>query len=345
MADHFEGPHAGPFTDAAARPKLLDRVRRAIRMRHYSRRTESTYVHWIRRFIVFHNKKHPESMGALEIAGFLSWLAAEQGVSASTQNQALSALLFLYRHVLHIEIGALDQVTRAKMPHRVPVVLSHEEVGRILDHIRGTTWIVAALLYGAGLRLQECLELRVKDIDFDQHQIVVRRGKGQKDRLTMLPMAIEERLKTHLQEVKRQHLRDLADGCGRVVLPFALDRKAPNAATEWGWQFVFPAARICRDPRFGPPSRFHLHESVVQKAVAEAARTAGLAKRVGCHTFRHSFATHLLQDGHDIRTVQELLGHADVTTTMIYTHVLNRGGLGVRSPFDRLTGRPRWPLK
>jgi len=309
-------------------------------MRHYSRRTETTYVHWIRRFIVFHHKKHPSTLGAPEIAAFLSWLATTRRVSASTQNQALSALLFLYRHVLRIEIGAIEQVPRAKMPHRVPVVLSIEEVGNILTHLQGTMWMIGALLYGAGLRLQECLELRVKDLDFDQHQIVVCRGKGQKDRVTMLPVAIEKRLGTHLQDVKQQHERDLADGFGRAVLPFALDRKYPKAATEWGWQFVFPAARICRDPRFGPPSRYHLHESVVQKAVAEAARSAGMTKRVGPHTMRHSFATHLLVDGHDIRTVQELLGHADISTTMTYLHVLNRGGLGVRSPFDRLTGRP-----
>ena len=240
--------------------------------------------------------------------------------------------------MLRIEIGAIEQVPRAKMPHRVPVVLSLEEVGNILTRLQGTMWLIGALLYGTGLRLQECLELRVKDLDFDQHQIVVRQGKGRKDRVTMLPVAIEKRLASHLEDVKRQHERDLADGFGRVVLPFALDRKYPNAATEWGWQFVFPAARICRDPRFGPPSRYHLHESVVQKALSEAARAAGMTKPVGPHCMRHSFATHLLVDGHDIRTVQELLGHSDVTTTMTYLHVLNRGGLGVRSPFDRLTG-------
>ena len=244
--------------------------------------------------------------------------------------------MFLYRHVLRIKIGAIEQVPRAKMPHRVPVVLSIEEVGNVLTHVQGTAWMIVALLYGAGLRLQECLELRVKDLDFDQHRIVVRRGKGQKDQVTMLPVAIEKRLATHLQDVKRQHERDLSDGFGRVVLPFALDRKYPQAGTEWGWQFVFPAARICRDPRCGPPSRYHRHESVVQKAVAQAARAAGITKRIGPHVMRHSFATHLLIDGHDIRTVQELLGHADVSTTMTYLHVLNRGGLGVRSPFDRL---------
>ena len=294
------------------------------------------YVAWIRRFILFHRKKHPATMGAPEIGAFLSWLATNQRVSASTQNQALSALLFLYRHVLRIEIGPLARVTRAKMPHRVPVVLSQDEVSRVLKHLEGRSWIVVALLYGAGLRLLECLELRVKDIDFDRQEILVQRGKGQKDRRTMLPAGVCERLKAHLENVKRRHERDLADGFGRVVLPFAVDRKYRNAATAWGWQFVFPAARLCRDPRWGPPSRFHLHETGVQRAVADAVRKAGLAKRVGSHTFRHSFATHLLQAGHDIRTVQELLGHSNISTTMIYTHVLNRGGLGVRSPLDRL---------
>ena len=275
-------------------------------------------------------------MGAPEISAFLTWLAVQQHVSASTQNQALSALLFLYRHVLAMEVGAIEQVPRARVPVRVPVVLSREEVGGIMKRLTGTVWIIVVLLYGAGLRIQECLDLRVKDIDFDRHQIVVRRGKGQKDRRTMLPVAVRERLQAHLRGVKRQHEHDLAHGAGRVILPFALDRKYPNAPADWSWQFVFPASRICRDPRWGPPSRYHLHETVVQRAVAEAVRQAGLAKRVGPHTFRHSFATHLLEDGYDIRTVQELLGHTDVSTTMIYLHVLNRGALGVRSPVDRL---------
>ena len=222
------------------------------------------------------------------------------------------------------------------MPVRVPVVLSRDEVARIMKHLDGVTWIMVALLYGAGLRLQECLELRVKDIDLERRQIVIRRGKGQKDRPTVLPSAVVEPLARHLDSVKRQHAADLARGFGRVVLPFALDRKYPNAPTEWGWQFVFPASRICTDAKWGPPTRFHLHESVVQKSVAHAARQAGITKRVGPHTFRHSFATHLLEAGYDIRTVQELLGHADVSTTMVYTHVLNRGPLGVRSPVDRL---------
>jgi integron integrase len=334
MADSHQAPDVVPFTDGP-RPKLLDQVRHAIRMRHYSRRTEATYADWIRRFIIFHRKKHPSTMGAPEITAFLSWLATTRRVSASTQNQALSALLFLYRHVLRIEVDKIEQVPRARLPHRVPVVLSREEVDQIFTHLHGTMWLVVALLYGAGLRLQECLELRVKDLDFNLHEIVVRRGKGQKDRRTMLPLGVEARLHGHLREVRRQHERDVVEGVGRVVMPFALDRKYPNAATDWAWQFVFPAARICRDPQFGPPSRFHLHESVVQKEVAAAVGRAGLTKRVSPHAFRHSFATHLLENGQDVRTVQELLGHFDVSTTMGYLHVLNRGGLGVRSPFDR----------
>jgi integron integrase len=275
-------------------------------------------------------------MGGEEIARYLTHLAVNRKVSASTQNQALSALLFLYRQVLHVDPGTVDHVPHAHSPMHVPVVLSIDEVRGVLAQLTDMPWIVVALLYGAGLRLQECLELRVKDLDFDRHQIVVRRGKGQKDRRTMLPTSVEPRLTKHLEQVQRRHQRDLLDGLGRVVLPAALDRKYPNAPTEWGWQFVFPAARICRDPRFGPPSRYHVHESAIQRAVTAAVRLAGLAKRVSCHTFRHSFATHLLESGYDIRTVQELLGHADVSTTMIYTHVLNRGALGVRSPADRL---------
>ena len=316
--------------------KLLDRVRDAIRTRHYSRRTEEAYVYWIRKYIVFHDKKHPSLMGATEISAFLTSLAVRQRVSASSQNQALSAMLFLYRHVLVIDPGPIEQVPRARTPIRVPVVLSRDEIKGIMDHLTGTMWIIVILLYGAGLRIQDCLELRVKDIDFDRNQIVVRRGKGQKDRLTMLPVVVRERLQAHLEEVKRQHERDLALGVGRAVLPFALDRKYPRASTDWAWQFVFPASRICRDPQWGPPSRYHLHETVVQKAVTEAVRRAGLTKRASAHSFRHSFATHLLEDGYDIRTVQELLGHADVSTTMIYLHVLNRGAMGVRSPVDRL---------
>lgn len=275
-------------------------------------------------------------MGATEVLAFLAALASKGAVSASTQNQALSALVFLYRHVLQAPLGPIDLPPRAQMPARLPVVLSRDEVQRVLGCLDGAMWVIAALLYGAGLRLQECLELRVKDLDFERRQIVVRRGKGQKDRVTMLPGIVVARLTEHLSDVRQFHETDRARGFGRVVLPFALDRKYPNAAAEWSWQFVFPASRICRDPRYGPPTRYHLHESAVQRAVAAAARKAGLTKRVSCHTFRHSFATHLLEDGYDIRTVQELLGHADVSTTMVYTHVLNRGALGVRSPADRL---------
>ena len=316
--------------------KLLDRVREAIRTRHYSPRTEEAYVHWIRRFIVFHEKRHPREMGAPEISRFLTWLAVRQQVSASTQNQALSALPFLYREALRVDPGAIVDVPRAQAPVRAPVVLSRDEVRLVLNQLTGVTRLIVTLLYGCGLRLQECLELRVKDLDFDSNQITVRRGKGQKDRRTMMPAALKTELRAHLGEVRGQHQRDLSRGEGRVVLPGALDRKYPGASTDWVWQFVFPAGRICRDEYFGPSSRFHLHESAVQRAVTKAVRDADLTKRAGCHTFRHSFATHLLEDGYDIRTVQELLGHADVSTTMIYTHVLNRGAMGVRSPVDRL---------
>ena len=326
------------MSDLASRqpPRLLDQVRRAVRVRHYSRRTEEAYTYWIRRFIVHHGKRHPNDLGAEHVASFLSWLAVSQQVSASTQNQALCALLFLYKEVIRNELPDLPAIPRARQPERVPVVLARDEVSRLLDQLGGVEWLIVALLYGGGLRLQECLNLRVKDIDFARNQIIVRRGKGQKDRFTVLPAALRSKVEAHLVVVRQRHVRDLAEGLGRVVLPEALARKYPNAATDWSWQFVFPAARICRDPQWGPPNRFHLHESAVQRAVAQAARAAGLTKHVGPHTFRHSFATHLLEDGQDIRTVQELLGHRDVRTTMIYTHVLARGPLGVRSPTDRL---------
>jgi integron integrase len=316
-------------------PRLMEQVRGEIRARHYSRRTEDAYVHWIRRFIVFHGRRHPCELAAAEIAAFITWLAVDQHVAASTQNQALSGILFLYKAVLRLEIGDVVVPPRARMPSRVPVVLTPSEVRAVIDGLRDVPRIVVMLLYGAGLRLQECLELRVKDLDFERREITVRRGKGQKDRRVMLPEAVRPLLTSHLDAVRRQHQMDLAAGFGRVTLPDALERKFPNAPTDWAWQFVFPAGRICRDERFGPPTRFHLHESVSQRAVTQAGRAAGLTKRVGCHTFRHSFATHLLESGSDIRTVQELLGHADVSTTMIYTHVLNRGGLGVKSPLDR----------
>ena len=320
---------------AGPRQKLLDRVRDAIRTRHYSRRTEQAYVDWIRRYIAFHRMTHPAQLGASDVSQFLTWLAVDRRASASTQNQALSALLFLYTHVLAIEIPAMPPVERARTPERLPVVLSREEVDAILAHLEGVAHLFVMLLYGSGLRLEECLTLRVKDVDFDRHQIIVRQGKGQKDRMTMLPASAREPLTRHLADVQRLHARDLARGFGRVVLPFALERKFPNAPAEWRWQFVFPATRICRDPRFGPASRYHLHESVIQKALAHAARAAGITKRVGPHTMRHSFATSLLEAGYDIRTVQELLGHRDVRTTMTYLHVMHRGALGVKSPMDR----------
>jgi integron integrase len=278
----------------------------------------------------------PCEMNADHVRAVLGWLAVTRRVSASTQNQALSAVLFLYREVLQQDIGDMGQVPRARAPVRVPTVLTAGEIRAVFAHLSGVPLLVAALLYGCGLRLQECLELRVKDIDFERREITVRRGKGQKDRRVMLPEGVRAKLQQHLNEVRDLHRTDIGAGLGRVVLPSALGRKFPGADREWKWQFVFPAGRICRDPRFGPPSRYHLHETVIQRAVAEAARRAELTKRVSCHTFRHSFATHLLEAGHDIRTVQELLGHSDVSTTMMYTHVLNRGGLGVRSPLDRL---------
>jgi integron integrase len=317
-------------------PKLLDRVRLAIRARHFSRRTEEAYVGWVRRYILFHHRRHPRDMGKAEVTTFLEDLASARQVAASTQNQALSALLFLYREVLGAPLPDITLGERPRGPKRLPVVLSREEVRGVLARLRGVPHLVVSLLYGSGLRLHECLELRVKDIDFERRQIVVRRGKGQKDRVTLLPDGVGHRLRDHLASVRDRHQSDLARGMGRVALPEALARKFPQAPAEWGWQFVFPAGRICRDPRYGGPTRYHLHESAVQRAVTEAVRAAGLSKRASCHTFRHSFATHLLEDGYDIRTIQELMGHADVSTTMIYTHVLDRGPMGVRSPADRL---------
>jgi len=305
-------------------------------MRHYSVRTEEAYVGWIKRFILFHGKRHPLEMGEDEITRFLSALAVHGHVSASTQNQALCALVFLYRHVLGQSLGWLDDIARAKRPQRLPVVLTKPEVKALLGALEGVHWIMASLLYGAGLRLLECLRLRVKDIDFASHQILLRQGKGNKDRRTMLPAAVQELLTAHLEHVRQRHQHDLAQGFGRVLVPNALQRKYPHANSEWGWQWVFPSSQISRDPRSGERRRHHLHESVLQRAVKEAARNIGLTKPASCHTLRHSFATHLLEDGYDIRTIQERLGHQDVKTTMIYTHVLNRGGQGVYSPMDRL---------
>ena len=290
----------------------------------------------MKRFIFFHNKRHPVEMGEPEIAQFLSSLAHDAGVSASTQNQALNAILFLYREVLGKDIGYVNGVVRARRPNTLPVVLTRQEVKSMLSLLAGTDWIMATLLYGAGLRLMECMRLRVKDVDLSSNQIVVRSGKGNKDRVTMLPTSVKEPLGRHLEAVTTQYRRDLENGYGGVSLPDALERKYPNAAREWGWQWVFPASKLYIERQSGAKKRHHLHESVLQRAVKEAARKAGISKQASCHTFRHSFATHLLEDGYDIRTVQELLGHRDVSTTMIYTHVLNRGGHGVYSPADRL---------
>ncbi len=317
-------------------PKLLDRVREANRLRHGSRSTEKSYVGWIRRFILFHGKRHPAEMGAPEVTQFLSALAVEGQVAASTQNQALSALLFLYRHVLHQDLPWLDDIVRARQPKHLPVVLTRDEVRAVISKLDGTPRLMATLLYGAGLRLLECVRLRVQDLDFAMNQIIVRDGKGAKDRVTVLPAVAKEPLTQHLLKVKRQHEADLIWGAGWVELPWALARKYPNAGREWPWQWIFPATRFYLHRATGQRRRHHLHETVLQRAVLEAARRARLGKRATPHTFRHSFATHLLEDGRDIRTVQELLGHNDVSTTMIYTHVLNRGPSGVTSPADRV---------
>jgi len=315
-------------------PKLLDRVRERIRFKHYSIRTEDSYVQWIRRFILFHGKRHPSEMGAVEVEAFLTHLAVAGNVAASTQNQARSALLFLYKEVLGSELPWLNNVEQAKKPRRLPVVLTEDEVRDVLANLAGVHWLVAALLYGAGLRLMEALRLRVQDVDFKRREVLVRNGKGFKDRVTMLPEKLAGRLQSHLATVRLLHEKDLAEGFGEVHLPYALDRKYPNAGASWGWQYVFPSGNRSLDPRTGKTRRHHLDEQTIQRAVKQAVRTAGVVKPATPHTLRHSFATHLLQKGQDIRTVQELLGHEDVQTTMIYTHVLNRGGRGVTSPLD-----------
>ena len=319
---------------APSKPKLLDQVRNAIRVKHYSFRTEQAYTDWIRRFILFHGKRHPDSMGEEEVAQFLTHLAREGNVAPSTQNQALSALLFLYKQVLKQEIGWLEQVERAKKPPKLPVVLSSDEVRRIFAHLKGMPKIMAGLVYGSGLRLMECVRLRVKDIDFAYAQITVRDAKGGKDRITMLPLNLAEPLRRHLFKAKAQHEQDLEDGFGTVHLPFALARKFPSAEREWAWQYVFPSSRLSVDPRSRKKQRHHIAEGILQAALKNAVRASGIAKPATCHSLRHSFATHLLERGYDIRTVQELLGHKDVSTTMIYTHVLNRPGIGVKSPLD-----------
>jgi integron integrase len=316
-------------------PKLLDRVREAARVRHMSLRTEKVYVHWAKRYILFHGKKHPLEMGEAEINAFLTHLAVKTGVSPSTQTQALCALLFLYRTVLSREIGDLELV-RARKRRKLPLVLTPAEVRSILAQLEGTHHLFGSLLYGTGMRLMECLRLRVKDVDFSYDQILVRDGKGAKDRVTMLPSSLKMSLAEHLKGVRRLHETDLKEGYGRVQLPHALEAKYPSAPAEWGWQFVFPGPTRSRDPRTGERRRHHVHERSVQKAFLAAVRKAGLVKPATCHTLRHCFATHLWQSGYDIRTVQELLGHSSVKTTMIYTHVLNRGGRGVLSPIDQL---------
>jgi integron integrase len=334
MAQDSESP--GVSRSAPARPRLIERFRAAIRARHYSRRTEKSYWHWVRFYIHFHGKRHPDELGGAEASAFLSWLATKRNVAAATQNQALAAIVFLYKHVLERELPWLDGLIRAKRPVRLPVVLTEGEVARLLDQLAGGPRLMVALLYGAGLRQHECLSLRVKDIDFAYRQILVRDGKGGKDRVTMLPENLVQQLQAHLGRVRAMHRRDVADGYGEVSLPHALARKYRRAGYEWGWQFVFPSKNRSADPETGVIRRHHVHPDTLGRAVQRAARAARIVKPVSCHTLRHSFATHLLERSYDIRTVQELLGHSDVSTTMIYTHVMNRGARGVKSPLDRL---------
>jgi len=317
-------------------PKLLDQVVAKIRFKHYSRRTEQSYTHWIKRYILFHGKRHPKEMGAPEIESFLSALAIDRNASASTQNLALSSILFLYKEVMGIELPWLDNIVHAKKPQRLPTVLSEAEVKRLLTCMEGMPGLVARLLYGTGMRLMEGLKLRVKDIDFDRREILVRDGKGAKDRVTMLPESLTNALKEHLTRRRVIFDADVAAGQVDVWMPDALDRKYPNACREWGWQFFFVANNVSTDPVTGVIRKHHQDEKMIQRHVAKAAKLAGIAKPVSPHVLRHSFATHLLESGYDIRTVQELLGHSDVSTTMIYTHVLNKGGKGVKSPLDRI---------
>jgi integron integrase len=324
--------------------KLLDRVRWHLRVKRYSIRTEQAYVDWIRRYILFHNKRHPDEMGENEIAAFLSHLAINRNVSASTQNQAFSALLFLYQRVLDRKLEFIEGVERVRRPARVPVVFSRAEARAVLAHLKGDYRLMADLLYGSGLRLLEAARLRVKDIDFSYNRITIQEGKGQRSRITLLPARLKQPLRAHLVRVCELHRQDLARGGGAVYLPHALDRKYINAARSWGWQYVFPAAKLSVDPRSGEIRRHHISEKNLQNAVKLAIRAAGLSKAASCHTFRHSFATHLLEAGYDIRTVQELLGHRDVSTTMIYTHVLNKPGLGIRSPLDDDNPGPARPV-
>lgn len=320
----------------SAKPKLLDQLRDRIRLKHYSRRTEDAYLDWAKRYILYHNKRHPQEMGKKEIEGFLTYLATERQVAAATQNQAKAALQFLYKEVLEIQLPWLDEVEQAKKPKRLPVVLTEKEVHSLLAHVPQAYALLARLMYGTGMRLLEGLRLRVQDLDFERAELLIREGKGGKDRVTMLPQSLLKPLQEHLKQVKQAHEQDLLKGYGEVWLSESVARKYPNAGRDWIWQYVFPSARLSVDPRSGVTRRHHLDEKGLQRAIKQAAVDAGLTKNVTPHTLRHSFATHLLQAGYDIRTVQELLGHKDVQTTMIYTHVLNKGGMGVMSPLDRL---------
>jgi integron integrase len=329
-------PPAGARAGPGSPPTLGDRVRAVSRLRHLSPRSEQTYLDWIRRYWIFCGRRDPAAFGGEQVTAFLNHLANDGRVAAATQNQALAALLFLYRHVVGVALPWLDDLVRVTRPPHLPVVLSRHEVRAVLAAMDGVPRLMALLLYGAGLRLLECCHVRVKEVDFDRNQITVRRGKGAKDRVVMLPGAVKQDLQRHLDRMRMQHDRDLASGGGWVELPGALATKLPHAGREWPWQWVFPATRHYLHTETGQLRRHHLHETVLQQAVRDAVRAAGISKRATCHTLRHSFATHLLEDGSDIRTVQELLGHANVATTMIYTHVLNRGPAGVRSPADRL---------
>ncbi|MEZ5464046.1 MAG: integron integrase [Lysobacteraceae bacterium] len=335
MTYHRDNAGDGTAAHDHRPPRLLDEVRRTLRVHHYSLHTERAYVAWIRRFIVDSGRRHPQEMGAAEIERFLTGLAVNGKVSASTQNQALSALLFLYRKVLKVDLPWMENVVRARRSVRVPTVLSRDEVTRLLACLDGRPWLIASLLYGTGMRLMECLRLRVKDLDFSRNEITVRSGKGGKDRRTVLPRQLVEPLHREVNRAQALHHSDLADGFGVALLPHALARKYPNAGREFGWQFVFPSVQRSRDPRSGGTHRHHYSEDVLSRAIRSARRTAGILKPVSAHTFRHSFATHLIEAGYDIRTVQELLGHQDVSTTQIYTHVLNSGARGVISPLDR----------
>lgn len=315
-------------------PRLLDEVRRAIRLRHFSYRTEKAYVDWIRRFVMYHGKRHPKLMGGTEVEEFLSHLARDRNVAAATQGQALAALLFLYKRVLNVDLPWIEDVVRATRPRRLPTVLSQAEAKSVLANLQGVYWLIGVLFYGSGLRLTEALRLRVKDLELDNCRILVRNGKGGKDRVTILPAALVPHLRAHLTKVRELHRQSVARGFGGVELPFALERKYPHAHLQWGWQYVFPATRPSVDPRTKTRRRHHVFEDTVQRQVRNAARAAGIEKPVSPHTFRHSFATHLLENGYDIRTVQVLMGHKDVTTTQIYTHVMAKGTNSVKSPFD-----------